>query len=81
MPKAKVINAFYKCQQAVIDKIGIDNLNKSIKIGRKIKKIFENGYDLIDYLYQYGQRQKFLWLEQADFELGIDTTKETRWKM
>ena len=40
MPKNVCINAEYKCQQAVIDKIGIENLYKSIKIGVKIKKLF-----------------------------------------
>ena len=72
MPKAKVVDAFYRCQQAVIDKIGVENLEKSVKIGVKIKKVFKNSFDLIDYLYRYGQRNKFLWLEQAHFELDVD---------
>lgn len=81
MPKNVCINAEYKCQQAVIDKIGIENLHKSIKIGVKIKKLFNDGYDLISYLYHYGQRNKFLWLERATFELGVDVNSQTRWKM
>lgn len=72
MAKGKIINAYYRCQQAVIDRIGIENLNKSIKIGRKVKKVFENSYDLIDYLYKYGQRDKFIWLEQSKIELDVD---------
>ncbi len=81
MPKNVVVNAEYKCQQAVIDKIGIENLHKSIKIGVKIKKIFNDGYDLISYLYHYAQRNKFLWLERASFELNVDVNSQTRWKM
>lgn len=81
MPKNVVVNALYKCQQAVIDKIGAENVNKSIKIGRKIKKIFNSGYDLIDYLYHYGQRNKFQWLELSTFELNVNVDEETRWKM
>lgn len=72
MAKGKIINAYYRCQQAVIDRIGIENLNKSIRIGRKVKKVFENSYDLIDYLYKHGQRDKFIWLEQSKIELDID---------
>ena len=72
MAKGKIINAYYRCQQAVIDRIGIENLNKSVKIGRKVKKVFENSYDLIDYLYKYGQRDKFIWLEQSKIELDVD---------
>ena len=71
MPKAKSIDAYYKCQQAVIDKVGVKNLEKTIKIGVKIKKIFNNSYDLMQYLYKYGQRNKFLWLTAADFELNV----------
>lgn len=81
MPKAMSVNALYKCQNAVVDKIGAENLHKSIKIGVKIKKIFNDGYDLIDYLYHYGQRNKFLWLQKAEFELDVDVEKATRWKM
>lgn len=72
MAKGKIINAYYRCQQAVIDRIGIENLNKSIRIGRKVKKVFKNSYDLIDYLYRYGQRNKFIWLEQSKIELDVD---------
>ena len=75
MPKKPSKNAFYRCQQAVIDKIGIENLDKSIKIGVKIRKYFKNGYDLIEYLYGYGQRNKFLWLINAKFELNVDLNK------
>lgn len=75
MPKSLVENAKFKCQQAVVDKVGIENLDKTIKIGVKIKKYFKDGYDLIDYLYKYGQRNKFLWLEKAKYELDVDLTK------
>lgn len=72
MPKNKVENAYFKCQQAVVDKVGIENLEKSIKIGIKIRKYFKNSYDLMKYLYAYGQRNKFGWLENAKFELDVD---------
>ena len=72
MPKAKVIDAFYRCEQAVIDKVGIENLDKSIKIGIKVKKVFKNCYALINYLYKFGQRNKFDWLNNSDFELNVD---------
>lgn len=72
MAKGKIINAYYRCQQAVVDKVGAENLEKSIKIGVKIRKVFKNSYDLMNYLYSYGQRNKFLWLESAKFELDVD---------
>lgn len=72
MPKNKVENALYKCQQAVIDKIGAENLHKSIRIGIKVRKIFKDSYDLINYLYTYGQRNKFEWLENSIIELDVD---------
>lgn len=72
MPKNKSIDAFYRCQQAVIDKVGVQNLEKPIKIGVKIKKFFKNSHELIQYLYQYGQRNKFLWLDASEFELDAD---------
>ena len=75
MPKNKVENAFFKCQQAIVDKVGAENLYKSIKIGVKIKKYFKNSYDLMQYLYNYGQRNKFLWLEKASFELDVDLSE------
>ena len=50
MPKNEVKDALYRCQQAVIDKVGIDNLHKPIKIGIKIKKYFNNGYDLTEFI-------------------------------
>lgn len=81
MPKNISLNAYFKCQQAVVDKIGIENLSKTIRIGIKIKKIFSNGYELIDYLYKFGQRQKFLWLETSNYELDVDVEKVVRWKM
>lgn len=68
MARGKIVNALYRCQQAVINKIGIENIDKGIKIGVKIKKEFNNGYELIDFLYRYTQRNKFLWLELADFQ-------------
>lgn len=77
MAKGKIINAYYRCQQAVIEKIGIENLNKSVKIGRKVKKVFQNSYDLIDYLYKFGQRNKFEWLQQStvEFNVNLDDVK------
>lgn len=77
MAKGKIINAYYRCQQAVIDKVGVENLDKSIKIGVKIRKFFKNSYDLMNYLYAYEQRDKFLWLEKSKFELDVaqDTNK------
>lgn len=72
MAKGKIINAYYRCQQAVVDKVGAENLEKSIKIGVKIRKVFKNSYDLMNYLYSYGQRNKFLWLEKSKFELDVD---------
>lgn len=72
MAKGKIINAYYRCQQAVIDKVGAENLNKSIRIGVKIRKFFKNSYDLMNYLYAYEQRDKFLWLERAKFELDVE---------
>lgn len=81
MPKNVVVNALYRCQQAVIDKIGIENIDKSIKIGVKIKKIFITGYDLIDYLYRFGQRNKFEWLKNSSYELDVDVEKVKRWLM
>lgn len=72
MPKNKVVNAYFKCQQAVVDKVGVENLEKPIKIGIKIRKYFKNSYDLMSYLYAYGQRNKFGWLENAKFELDVD---------
>ena len=72
MAKGKIINAYYRCQQAVVDKVGAENLEKSIKIGVKIRKVFKNSYDLMNYLYRYGQRNKFLWLESAKFDLDVD---------
>ena len=72
MAKGKIINAYYRCQQAVVDKVGAENLEKSIKIGVKIRKVFKNSYDLMNYLYAYGQRNKFLWLEKAKFVLDVD---------
>ena len=68
MARGKIVNALYRCQQAVVNKIGIENIDKGVKIGVKIKKEFANGYALIDYLYRYTQRNKFLWLELADFQ-------------
>ena len=67
MAKGKIINALYRCQQAVVDKIGIENIDKRVKIGIKVKKTFDNGYELVNYLYTLKQRNKFLWLEQAEF--------------
>lgn len=67
MAKGKIIDAFYRCQQAVIDKIGIENIDKKVKVGIKVKKTFENGHKLVDYLYTLKQRNKFLWLQQAEF--------------
>lgn len=75
MPKNKVENAYFKCEQAVIDKVGIENLDKSIKIGVKIRKYFKNSYDLMKYLYGYGQRNKFEWLQNAEFELNVDLSE------
>lgn len=72
MAKGKIINAYYRCQQAVVDKVGAENLNKSIKIGVKIRKFFKSSYDLMNYLYTYEQRNKFLWLEKANFELDVN---------
>lgn len=72
MPKNKVENSYFKCQQAVVEKVGVENLEKSIKIGIKIRKYFKNSYDLMKYLYAYGQRNKFGWLEKAQFELDVD---------
>ena len=72
MAKGKIINAYYRCQQAVVDKVGVENLDKSIKIGVKIRKVFKSSYDLMNYLYAYEQRDKFLWLEKAKFELDVD---------
>lgn len=63
MAKGKIINAYYRCQQAVVDKVGAENLEKSIKIGVKIRKVFKNSYDLMNYLYAYGQRNKFYGLK------------------
>lgn len=71
MAKGKIINAYYRCQQAVVDKVGVENLDKSIKIGVKIRKFFKNSYDLMNYLYAYEQRDKFLWLERSKFELDV----------
>lgn len=72
MPKAPSLDAFYKCEQSVIEKIGVQNLEKPIKIGVKVKKYFKNSFDLMQYLYRYGQRNKFLWLQDATFELDVD---------
>ena len=59
MAKGKIINAYYRCQQAVIDKVGAENLNKSIEIGVKIRKFFKSSYDLMNYLYDdYQNRGK-----------------------
>lgn len=77
MPKNKVEDAFYRCQQAVIDKVGVENLDRTIKIGVKVKKIFKNSHELINYLYTRGQRNKFLWLKASDFKLDVDL-KEVR---
>ena len=71
MAKGKIINAYYRCQQAVVDKVGVENLDKSIKIGVKVRKFFKNSYDLMNYLYAYEQRDKFLWLERSKFELDV----------
>ena len=71
MAKGKIINAYYRCQQAVVDKVGVENLDKSIKIGVKVRKFFKNSYDLMNYLYAYEQRDKFLWLEKSKFELDV----------
>lgn len=72
MSKGKIINAYYRCEQAVIDRVGIENLHKPIKIGIKIKKVFGNSFDLMKYLYNYGQRNKFIWLQNAKIELDVD---------
>lgn len=72
MSKGKIINAYYRCEQAVIDRVGIENLHKPIKIGIKIKKVFRNSFDLMKYLYNYGQRNKFIWLQNAKIELDVD---------
>ena len=72
MSKGKIINAYYRCEQAVIDRVGIENLHKPIKIGTKIKKVFRNSFDLMKYLYNYGQRNKFIWLQNAKIELDVD---------
>ena len=69
MAKGKIINALYRCQQAVVDKIGIENIDKKVRIGIKVKKTFDNGYELANYLYELKQRNKFLWLQQAEFSL------------
>lgn len=65
MAKGKIIDAFYRCQQAVIDKIGIENIDKKVKVGIKVKKTFGNGYELAKYLYELKQRNKFLWLQMS----------------
>lgn len=72
MPKNVCMDSYYKCEQAVIEKIGVQNLEKTIKIGVKIKKYFKNSYELMQYLYKFGQRNKFIWLQDSSFELDVD---------
>lgn len=75
MPKNEVKDALYRCQQAVIDKVGIENIEKPIKIGVKIQKYFKNSYELINYLYKFGQRNKFIWLNASDYQFNPDFSK------
>lgn len=61
MAKGTVVDRQYLYQQLVIDRIGIENMFRCMLFGRRLRKKFNDGVELADFLYKYNQTDKIKW--------------------
>lgn len=61
MAKGKVADSRYLYQQLVVEKIGIENMFRPLLFGQRLRKRFENGLELAEWVYNHHKTQKVVW--------------------
>ena len=61
MAKGKVVDSRYLYQQLVVERIGIENMFRPLLFGQRIRKRFENGYELAEFVYNHHVSNKIAW--------------------
>ena len=61
MAKGTVVDRQYLYQQLVIERLGIENMFRCLLFGNRLRKKFNDGVELANFLYKYSQTDKIKW--------------------